>query len=155
MNNHNKIGTEITTMIKSIGIFIINFTWGAIQTVIGLVAFLALIGRPHYWYKGSIVTVKEGSWGGISLGAFIFIDTPIMKDRATDSDFVNHEYGHSLQSSKLGPLYLIIIGIPSLIWAAFFGNWRRAHKKSYYDFYTEQWADELAGVKRNGTVSGL
>jgi len=135
-------------MLKHIGIFIINITWGAVQTLIGFAVFLALIARSHYWYKGSIVTVKEGKWGGISLGAFLFIDTKISKDRASENDFVNHEYGHCLQSVILGPLYLIIIGLPSLIWARFFERWRRAHHKGYYWFYPERWADKLAGMSR-------
>ena len=60
-----------------------------------------------------------------------------------------HEYGHRIQSQKLGPLYLIIIGIPS-----FLGNLKsRLYKKcdKYFDYYKqpwEAWADKLGGVKR-------
>ena len=60
----------------------------------------------------------------------------------------NHEYGHTIQSNFLGPLFLIIIGLPSIIWAGCFDRYRRKHNISYYQFYTEKWADALGGVKR-------
>lgn len=43
-------------------------------------------------------------------------------------------------------LYLIVIGLPSLLWA-WLGD-SIAPGKSYYWFYTERWADRLGGVKR-------
>ena len=48
----------------------------------------------------------------------------------------------------LGPLYLIVIGLPSLIWAALHSSVRRLRTVDYFSFYTERWADRLAGVKR-------
>ena len=53
-----------------------------------------------------------------------------------------HEKGHQIQSLYLGPLYLIVIGIPSilrmLIKIIF-------HKDNawYYSGYPENWADNL------------
>ena len=44
----------------------------------------------------------------------------------------------------LGPLYLIIIGIPSSLLAA---NISDAFDKRYYWFYTEKWADSIAGIE--------
>ena len=128
--------------------FLINITWGFLQSLIGLCGFLIHIRKPHYFYKGTIVTVVKGNWGGISLGAFIFIDENIPKHRAPESEFINHEYGHTRQSIILGPLYLLIIGLPSLIWAWLFERWRIKRNKSYYWLYTESWADRLGGVKR-------
>lgn len=60
-----------------------------------------------------------------------------------------HEYGHSRQSLYLGPLYLIVVGLPSIIWAGFVYNLVRK-EISYYDVYPENWADKLGGVNRNG-----
>jgi hypothetical protein len=51
-----------------------------------------------------------GNLGAISLGMFIFTFTPHVSDR-----LVRHEYGHSIQSMVLGPLYLLMIGIPSMV----------------------------------------
>jgi hypothetical protein len=78
--------------------------------------------------------------GSISLGNFIFVSN--IKDLET----IKHEYGHTLQSYQLGWLYLIVIGIPSLFWAAFGKKYRKKRNKSYYDFYTERWANKLGGI---------
>lgn len=62
-----------------------------------------------------------------------------------------HEYGHTIQSMILGPLYLFVIGIPSCIWAftPYFQKLRSKGKYSYYDFYPEKWANYL-GSKVTG-----
>lgn len=80
--------------------------------------------------------------GGISLGKYIIISQWAKK--AT----VMHEYGHCIQSRYLGWFYLLVIGIPSLVWAGLYGWVIDAKKHSYYDFYTEKWADKLGGVDR-------
>ncbi|MCL2539679.1 MAG: hypothetical protein FWE66_05015 [Oscillospiraceae bacterium] len=133
---------------EGLSIFLLNCTWGIIQTLAGLVGFIIHINKPHYWYKGSIVTVVSGNWGGVSLGAFIFVCSDIPKDRAPTSDFINHEYGHCIQSTILGPLFLLVIGLPSIIWAGCFEDWRVKNNKSYYWLYCESWADKLGGVTR-------
>ena len=74
--------------------------------------------------------------GGLSLGEYIFLNN----NRVAS---IKHEYGHSIQSKYLGPLYLLVIGIPSLIWAIF-----GKRGDAYYAFYTERWADKLGGVDR-------
>ena len=93
--------------------------------------------------------------GGMSLSNHIFLprkyfDKPFheVMDSKWHRNYMAHEYGHTIQSCKLGPIYLLVIGLPSIIWAGCFKNWRKKHNKSYYDFYTESWADRLSGVKR-------
>jgi hypothetical protein len=56
-----------------------------------------------------------------------------------------HEYGHTIQSLILGPLYLFVIGAPSLLWAGIpaFSRMRRRRQMSYYRFYPERWANHL------------
>ena len=58
---------------------------------------------------------------------------------------VRHEYGHCRQSRILGPFYLLVIGLPSLLWALW---WTPGRSVGYYSFYTERLADRLGGVKR-------
>ena len=51
-----------------------QFSWGLIQSLIGLIGFLFLIRKRHVIYKGSVVTEVPGYWGGVTLGMFIFVD---------------------------------------------------------------------------------
>lgn len=121
---------------------ILLYLWQFPQNIIGL--FLYLVMKPEDVYDVEDVKVCYASRmrGGISLGRYIIIHENL-KDLTIDS--IRHEIGHTKQSRKLGWLYLFIIGIPSLIWAAWWHNGRR---RSYYSFYTEHWADNLGGVKR-------
>lgn len=88
--------------------------------------------------------------GGISLGNSIFI--PFSPDDDPNAphiqNYIKHEYGHTRQSHMLGWFYLLVIGLPSIIWAGCFVNYRQKHNISYYSFFTEKWADQLGGVNR-------
>ena len=87
---------------------------------------------------------------GLSLGKYIFIPfkttTPPI---GVVMDYIKHEHGHSIQSQYLGWLYLLVIALPSFIWCNCFDGYRKKHGVSYYDFYTEKWADKLGGVDRS------
>jgi len=129
-------------------IFILNCTWGIVQSLMGFIVFLVFINKPHFWYKSSVVTVNVSVrsmkiQGGLSLGNFIFTTCNMEKEQIENSRLIKHEFGHALQSALLGPLFLIVIGLPSVIWAGCFAGWRRKHNKNYYSFYTESWADRL------------
>lgn len=84
---------------------------------------------PYYY-------VKQGIF--VSLGDYI-----IVYENAEDND-LKHEYGHHLQSLRLGWLYLLLIGIPSFIGAIVY-TFKRF---DYYSLLWEKWADKLGGVKR-------
>ena len=47
----------------------------------------------------------------------------------------------------LGPIYLIVIVIPSCLWAWLGEKYREKNDVSYYAFYTEKWANKLGGAK--------
>jgi len=81
--------------------------------------------------------------GGISLGRYIIVNDKY-KDYKGNTE--KHELGHYYQSVYLGPLYLLVIGLPSLLWAAWWNNGRGV---SYFSFPTERWADRLGNVKRD------
>lgn len=74
--------------------------------------------------------------GAVSLGEYIFTDA------GAPVDVVRHEYGHVIQSRMLGPLYLLVIGLPSIIHAGLHNG--VCGDKPYSHFYTERWADRLA-----------
>ena len=87
--------------------------------------------------------------GAISLGIFRVYAYKYLGNGARYVELVRkHEKGHRQQSKWLGPLYLIVIGLPSLIWATHHSSVRRLRTVDYFSFYTEKWADRLAGVKR-------
>lgn len=74
------------------------------------------------------------------MGLFIF-----MKDREGVNNWTYntriHEYGHTWQCLLLGPLYYIVIALPSVIWCTFFEKFREKHNISYYKLYCEGWAN--------------
>lgn len=122
---------------------IVSYLWQLPQNMLGLV-FLAYLHRTSSVIRSSpetVIRVSREMRGGISLGRYIFINSY----NAT-GDTIAHECGHGRQSRILGPAYLSVVGIPSLLWAAF--HPLVAAKVSYYRFYTERWADKLGGVER-------
>ncbi len=110
--------------------------WGIFQTLAGFFVFLSQSGRTHFVYRSAVVTVWKYR-SSVSLGAFVFVSD-------NDRILIAHEYGHCVQSLILGPLYLLAVGLPSIVWAGAFKKLRRKRGISYYCFYTERWADLLA-----------
>ncbi len=77
--------------------------------------------------------------GAVTLGNYVFV--------GLNSEYrktVKHELGHTIQSKILGPLYLIVIGIPSITYCGLRRIFPSLRKKNYYDFYTERWANNLS-----------
>ncbi len=133
-------------------------TWGILQSFAGFVIFLVLIKNRHYAYKGSIVT----EWSrrtSASIGMFIFMTAPeYMSKRSCRREryrrLLVHEYGHTIQSLILGPLYLPAMALPSAVWCNLPAcqHHRKKNNVSYYSFFTERWADRL-GEKTTGRRS--
>ena len=128
-------------------------TWGFLQTLLGFVVFLQHYKDKHFWYHGALITVWEDK-ASVSLGLFVFVteepffakkyEGQISVEELSDRLLV-HEYGHTIQSCILGPLYLPVIGIPSFCWAntPHFERNRRMGRYRYSDFYPEKWANYL------------
>lgn len=123
---------------------LIQWTWGFPQNFIGLLVFLGckMTKCVSKNYKNAVATKWNNKYGSVSLGKFLFVTND------EDKTLAAHEYGHSIQSLILGPLFLLVIGIPSLCWAAFGGKYRKKHNKTYYEFYTESWANKIAGLDK-------
>ena len=139
---------------KKLLFILIQCTWGILQTLLGLILFLFNIRKKHYWYRNAIVTEWHHE-GSVSLGLFLFIEVSRrtlgknVKDiggEKTNKYLVMHEYGHSIQSLMLGPLYLPTVGLASLIWCnlPYFDRKRGREHISYYSFWTERWANDLS-----------
>jgi len=116
--------------------------WTLPQQIIGLIGYFIFHKGYKGKYKNAFVIEVPNRLGSVSLGNFIFVCN------ANDTNTIKHEYGHTRQSYILGWLYLLVIGLPSIIWAGCFQNYRRKHHVSYYKFYTEAWANKLGGVDR-------
>ena len=75
--------------------------------------------------------------GGVSLGNYIFILN------SNDNDFaIKHELGHRIQSMILGPLYLLIVGLPSALFNVISSHSKK-FSKNYYRRFPENWANKL------------
>ena len=135
-------------------------TWGILQTLLGFIIFLKHYKNKHFTYHGAIVTVWELKTS-VSLGLFVFVTSePFFakkyEGQISEEELSNrllvHEYGHTIQSLILGPLYLIIIGVFSTLWGFFGSKKRREQQIPYGAFFTEKWANSL-GEKVTGEES--
>jgi len=126
--------------------------WELPQNIFGLarISLALLLGRVHrveLERERIMVELTEGA--AVSLGLFVLwttADNPFIPVGAENRD---HEYGHSIQSRWLGPLYLPIVGIPSTARVVYAVCFRRIHGRrwpGYYNGFPEKWADRLGGV---------
>lgn len=120
---------------------VLLYIWEAPQNLLGLL--LRLIYKGHdSEYKDAIVRRSTKMKGGISLGRYIIIN-----QWSTDKT-VKYEYGHTIQSKRLGWFYLLLVGLPSIVWACLYGSVIKPTLNGYYKFITECSADRLGGVDR-------
>ena len=122
---------------------LILFIWQLPQHIVALIYFGYLVMMckdlgVDSRYKQAIV-IPCVMRGAITLGNYVFVELN-SEYRKT----VKHELGHTIQSKILGPLYLIIIGIPSITYCGLRRLFPSLRKKNYYDFYTEKTANNLS-----------
>lgn len=124
--------------VKDILIQLFYIIWQFPQILVALI-MMPFIGKLKLIRKENYCWIFEASKmsGGISLGCFIFLSPYSAKKEAS----IRHELGHVKQSHILSWLYLLIIGIPSIIWAVVNDD------RCYYSFYTESWSNRLMGLK--------
>lgn len=126
----------------------IRGVWEFPQNALGFMVRKISKAKNYTTYKDATVY----SWslgGGMSLGKYIFVPFKLSSPTTYGvQQYIKHEYGHTIQSKYLGWLYLLVIGLPSLIWSQCFSEYRYKTGKSYYAFYTEKWADKLGGIER-------
>ena len=129
------------------------YIWQLPQNILGLLVILFTKARPYPVVmkndscKSIYLTEKYAM--GVSLGKYIIFGRHGLLLRVE----VSHERGHQRQSIYLGPLYLIVIGLPSVIgnlcdrW--FHKSWQVKDRLAwYYNLPWESWADRLGGVTR-------
>ena len=118
------------------------YLWQLPQNLLGVLLVLILRPERHGRYRGARLHYARRMRGGISLGRHIILPASSFPEKDA---LKRHEWGHMRQSLLLGPLYLPLIGLPSLLWAAW---WTPSRPTGYYTFFTERWADSLGGIKR-------
>ena len=134
---------------------LLAFTWELPQTLVALVFMLffktqGIAGNSRIWrvHFSSFLTCA-------SLGEFIFFAKRFVGGPSWE-ETVRHETGHSVQSRIFGPLYLILIALPSSIWNLLSrmdnraGRWFAGH---YYDTPWEHGANVLGKVGKTESVS--
>lgn len=144
---------KFLNIIKEVALWI----WQLPQNLLGLI--LLLVYRPDKKLvadNGNIVYFSTSMPGGISLGKYSIISKYYIRSHMTDKaildlDVTRHEaLGHGTQSRYLGPLYLPVVGLQSIIWAWIYPCKAFPYSKNgYYRFWTESWADKLGGVVRD------
>ena len=118
---------------------ILFYLWELPQNLVGLALSKVMAPGKAEPYRDARILRTRKMRGGISLGRYIIVDEGL-----SSSYIDRHEWGHTRQSRLLGPFYLFVIGIPSLLWALW---WHPGRKRSYASFYTERWAERLAGLR--------
>ena len=116
--------------------------WQLPQYIIGMcylyLHYDKIIGG--FMYNGASYFIIQGQRGSVTFCKDYIFLSKYAKD---SNNTIRHEYGHTIQSRWLGWLYLIVIGLPSIVWAFIHSNFMR--DKPYRSFYTEAWADKLGG----------
>lgn len=85
--------------------YVLQWTWGLLANIIGLCYFLFSKILYKSTRVGYDVLVPMNKGWGLSLGMFIF----------GEESTAPHEHGHSFQNAILGPFFLTVVALPSVI----------------------------------------
>ena len=122
---------------------LILFIWQLPQHIVALIYFGYLVmmckdlGVDSRYKQATVIPCIMR--GAVTLGNYVFVGL-----NSEYKETVKHELGHTIQSKILGPLYLIVIGIPSITYCGLRRLFPSLRKKNYYDFYTEKTANYLS-----------
>lgn len=138
-------------------VYLIQWTWGLPVNMVGGIAYLIctkILKHPHSKFGYANIVYLPWNAGGLSMGLFIFVRDEKEKEEWLYNVRI-HEYGHTWQCLLLGPLYYLIVAIPSVIWCNCFARYREKNNISYYKLYCEAWAnvwgEKGSGLKRSET----
>lgn len=124
---------------------VLSWLWQLPQNILGLLVVVVTRAKK----------TKDGIWvcrhffnSAVSLGSYI-----IFQEDCVTTDAIKHERGHRTQSIMYGWLYLLIVGLPSIvrnIWDRIVHKRWTTPKRAvwYYGGFPEKQADRLGGVVR-------
>jgi len=121
----------------------LRYLWQLPQNLLALMVIRATDARYHGGMVAGAKIYVTSARIGVCLGEYIIM----WRDAPEPLKTIAHEAGHYQQSLLFGPLYLIIIGIPSLL----MNVGTRLHllkRENYYKRWPESWADTLGKVER-------
>ena len=125
-------------------LFALFFLWQLPQNLVALLVMpflgkLTFVDYRHHCVGYACSRFPKNA-DGVSLGSFAFFHPD-----AVDNEFtIRHEMdGHTMDSKIFGPLYLFVIGIPSMCHILFIKK-----GDDYYNFYTERRANRHAGLDK-------
>ena len=134
--------------VRAILFYFWQFTYAILQNIAGLVMLAIYKSRgakSEIFHNAVITYIDKKNFGGVSLGMFIFINKNTTGDKLHDMKI--HEYGHTVQSLILGPVWLLVIALPTFILCGLpaLVKMRKEKNVSYYWLYCEGWAN-LCGL---------
>ena len=133
------------TFFKAFLFYLVQFTWGLPVNLVGGIAFLFCVivkKRKYQRFGYAFIVFLPWNSGGLSMGLFIFVKADHPNKTWTYNTRI-HEYGHTWQCLLLGPLYYLVVAIPSAVWCNFFDGYRKRNSVSYYALYCEAWANSF------------
>lgn len=135
-------------MWKKIKNFFMNWVWQLPQNLLGVIwknikkdSIIAPISNNDIESVGAKAYLIKAR-GAVTLGKYVFI-SHTYRDQGM---IIKHECGHVKQSKMLGPLYLIVIGVPSILHAWLNDYIGCDGESGYSHFYTEKWSDKLMNI---------
>lgn len=130
-----------------------KLTWEAPQTLAGLTVAQGLnistVVNDVNYFRGATVLDTDITGGTFTLGSYIS-GPPGFRPDFTDHLFV-HEYGHYLQSKRVGPLYLRAVALPSVTDIVF---WPNRHGTRWYEAQASRLAADYFDREFGSGVQG-
>ena len=137
-----------------------RWTWELPQTALGkgyshIRNMTGNVDDVSYYGGATLVNKNDNSrkrWG-LTLGPYINSKN-VKADPYIDPLF-RHEYGHTLQSRLVGPLYLTHVGLPSLIGSGLVDLGLNVHNREWYETQANRMSERYFRKHDPGAVTAL
>lgn len=87
----------------------LSLTWGLLMTLFGILGAIGMLvtgHKPKRFHYLIYFEIGEG-WGGVNFGPIFFVS------KGASLSTKQHEAGHGIQNTMLGPLQPFVVAIPS------------------------------------------